>query len=188
MTFSNNLLKNETPPLKEKVLKQKLANLDTGGVGTSTKIENKVIYDPNKPLFELKEGFSTLDQVDSKFLQDYLQLVEQVPFTEKDEKKFSLFYSNFRRQEINCEDPKSLNKFGKFDLTNEIKERKKKEWWAKQKFKLLKLVNEKYSLVAGEMKPKIAKDQTKDKYFKLLSNSRNTIKITQSTGTDPDIL
>ena len=33
------------------------------------------------------------------------------------------------------QDSRSLNKIGEFNLTDEIKERKKREWWARFKYK-----------------------------------------------------
>lgn len=48
--------------------------MNTGGVGTSTRIVNQKLYDPYKPLFTFNQGFETLDEIDVKYLQDYLHL------------------------------------------------------------------------------------------------------------------
>lgn len=99
LTFMNNIWNNYDFTIKEKVLKQKFSEMDTGGVGTSIIIENVVIYDPNKPLFTFNEGFKTLDEIDGKFLKDYLHLWKKVEFTPLDERKFKILYKNYRKGE-----------------------------------------------------------------------------------------
>jgi len=168
-------------------LKQKFSEMNTGGVGTSTKIGNTVIYDPNEPLFTFNQGFETLDEIDGKFLQDYLHLCEKVDFTPQDERKFRILYKNFRKNKINKNEPKSLNKYGNFDLTNELKARKKKEWWAKLKYRLLKLINTKHSLISIKRKP-LPQEMLKDKYFDSIFNPPKVRTSQKSVCTDPDVL
>ncbi|CAI2384974.1 unnamed protein product [Moneuplotes crassus] len=188
LTFNNNTCNHHSGNLKEKILKDKLSKMDTGGVGTSTKIGDCIIYDPNKPLFSLFEGFKVLEEVEGKFLLDYLHLVDKVDFTAGDEKKFNLFYKNFRRGEINQEDPKSLNKYGEFDLTHELKDKKRKEWWALTKYKLMKLINDKYYMISKYLKPLLPNDKTKNEYLKTFFNVKNFGKSQKSVGTEPDVL
>jgi len=91
LTFSN--IQNGT--IKEEMLKQKLSEMNTGGVGTTTVIKNPILYDPNKPIFSFNQGFEILDVIDGKYLEDYLHLCEKVDFTEKDERRFKILYKKF---------------------------------------------------------------------------------------------
>lgn len=71
LTFPGNRKK---VSIKEEILKQKMFDMNTGGVGTSTKFKKPKLYDPKKPLFTFNQGFETLDEIDGKFLKDYLHL------------------------------------------------------------------------------------------------------------------
>lgn len=88
------------------MLKEKLSNKYTGGVGTSTKIQNPNVYNPDKELFTFDEAFQTLDDIDGKYLKDYLHLCKKgkcmqmnmcntlvvVDFTAEDEQKFKVIF------------------------------------------------------------------------------------------------
>jgi hypothetical protein len=184
LSFSNN---NAIGSIKEEFLKQKFSEINTGGVGTSTVIKNPVLYDPEKPLFTFEQGFDTLDEIDGKYLMNYVHLCEMVEFTSVDERRFKILYKEFMKRRIKKRQSRSLNKLGEFDLTKEIRERKRHEWWAKLKYRLLKLINTKHSLIRAFRQP-LPKEVIEDSYFKPLFSESKRLKNQKSMNTEPDIL
>lgn len=84
-------------------------------------------------------------------------------------------------------DYKSLNKLGEFDLTNDIRERKRKEWWARLKYRLLKLINTKHGLINADRKP-LPQEKINDNYFSSVFNPPKVRKNHKSIEAEPDLL
>lgn len=173
--------------IKEEFLKQKFSEMNTGGVGTSTKIKNSKLYDPDKPLFTFEQGFETLDEIDGKYLKDYLHLCQMVEFSPSDELRFKVLYKEFLSRRSGPPAIRSLNKDGEFDLTFEIQERKRREWWAKLKYRLLKLINTKHSLIIASRLP-LPQEKLHDDYFSSLFPESKISKNQKAISTEPDIL
>ena len=95
LTFGNS---NKKQSIKEEILKKKLFEMNTGGVGTDTPIKSNIneSIDP-PPLFTFDQGFEILDEIDGEYLKSYLHLCDHVNDDEDGDRSFKLKYKHFTK-------------------------------------------------------------------------------------------